>query len=161
MKKIPLTKGMSAMVDDADYEWLNQWKWNVNKAGRRHYAARRHGIKEGGNGEVITMHRVIMNNPAGMDIDHIDGDGLNNQRSNLRICTHAENVRNRKKPIVNNEKYIGVKTYKGIFKTSYRAIIGHNGKVYHLGMFPTAEDAAMAYDKKARELFGEFANTNF
>ena len=102
-----------------------------------------------------------MGSPKGKDIDHIDGNGLNNQRKNLRACTRAENVRNRKKPKLNKEKYMGIRTYNGKRKTSYRAIIGHNRKVYHLGMFASPEDAARAYDKKAVELFGKFARVNF
>lgn len=161
MKKIRLSQGKCALVDDVDFEWLNQWNWNASRAGKKFYAIRRHGIKEGGTGKLITMHRVITGDPKGKDVDHIDGNGLNNQRSNLRVCTRAENVRNRKKPKLNNEKYMGIQTYKGKRKTSYRAIIGHNKKVYHLGMFASPEEAARAYDKKAVEFFGKFAKVNF
>src|ERR1043165_2122866 len=86
-REIPLTQGYVALVDDCDYEWLSQWKWcaHVAKGGRTAYAFRAKGI---------AMHRVIMNAPEGMDVDHRDHNGLNNTRANLRICTHAENQRN-------------------------------------------------------------------
>ena len=161
MKEIQLTQGKVALVDDEDFEWLSQWSWSVSSKGGKLYALRRHGIKEGGKGELITMHRVILGDVKGMDTDHIDGDGLNNQRSNLRICTRAENLRNRKKPRVNNEIYKGIKKYSGVFRTKWRAIIGHSGIVEHLGMFDTPEEAAHAYDQAAREYFGNYANLNF
>jgi len=160
MKQIQLTKGMVALVDDADYDWLNQWNWNVSKAGNKYYACRRHGIKEGGRGEIITMHRVIEGH-EGLDVDHIDGNGLNNQRSNLRSCTRAQNLRNKQKPNINQEPYIGIKKYSGIFKTTWRAIIGHDGTTEHLGQFKTPELAARAYDAAARKYFGEYARLNF
>jgi hypothetical protein len=162
MKKIPLTQGKFALVDDADFEYLNQWGWIVSRSNNKFYACRRHGIKEGGRGKIITMHRVIMEDSVkGLDTDHIDGNGLNNQRSNLRACTRAENVRNRRKPSVNNELYTGIKKYSGVFKTTWRAIIGHDGTVEHLGQFPTPEAAARAYDQAAKKYFGEFARLNF
>ena len=160
-KEIKLTQGKATLVDDADFEWLNQWNWTTSNVEDKHYAIR-NDYKSKGRNNLVRMHRVIMGDRCkGLDVDHIDGDGLNNQRSNLRACTRAENLRNRRKPKMNKEKYMGIQTYKGKRKTTYRAIIGHNGKVYHLGMFPTPEDAARKYDEKAREFFGEFARTNF
>lgn len=162
VKRIELTQGEYALVDNKDFAELNRHKWFLVRASNRKYAARKHGYKEGGDGKIISMHREIMGFPEGMDIDHIDGNGLNNQRSNMRVCTRAENVRNRKKMTVNNEKYIGIKRLES---DKWRAIIGHtkNGKstVTHLGMFNTPEAAAIAYDRAARVVFGEFANLNF
>ena len=100
MREIELTQGKTALVDDEDYEKINQWNWVCNndgsKTSQRFYAIRRNGIKFGGKGELVSMHREIMGFPIGMDIDHIDGNTLNNQKKNLRICTRAENLRNRK-----------------------------------------------------------------
>jgi len=158
MKKIKLTQGKYTLVDDADYEWLNQWNWSVSNTAQNKYYAARNDYKAKKRNNVIRMHRVIMGDACeGLDVDHIDGDGLNNQRANLRVCTRAQNMRNRKKPNVNNEKYTGI----GKIGKKWRAVIGHAGKVIHLGMFRTPEDAARAYDSAAKRLFGEFANLNF
>ena len=123
-KKIRLTKGKFTTVDDEDYEFLSEFNWCITGSGKKEYAITRMGIKNGYDGKNVTMHRIILNPPEGMCVDHIDGDGLNNRRSNLRICTQAENVRNRRKPSINDEKYMGIKTYKGVRKTRYRAVTG-------------------------------------
>jgi AP2 domain. len=152
MKSISLTQGKVALVDDGDFDWLNQWKWSVNRSSSKMYAV------TWGKRNAVSMHRVILGDACeGMDVDHIDGDGLNNQRSNLRVCTRGDNSRNRKKSNQNNYQY------KGVFPIGrkWRAVISVNGKTTHLGMFDNAEDAARAYDIKAKELYGEFANLNF
>ena len=88
MKEIPLTQGEVALVDDEDYEWLNQWRWYVLKARHTFYAVRFDG------GRTQSMHREIMCNPVGKEVDHSDMDGLNNQRINLRIATRSQNHKN-------------------------------------------------------------------
>ena len=103
------------------------------------------------------MHSAIIGKVKGMDIDHKDGDGLNNQKGNLRHCTHTENVRYRKIGKNNTTGYKGVSIHKG----QIRAQIGYEKHYIHIGYFQTLEDAAKAYDKKAVELFGPFALTNF
>ena len=162
MKTIPLTQGKVALVDDEDYEWLNQYKWTLVRNDNKEYAAR-NAYKEHGKNKIVTMHRVILGDTVkDKDTDHIDGNGLNNQRANLRACTRAENLRNCKKPQVNNELYKGIKTFPN---QMWRAVIGHtkNGKatVTHLGMFFSPEAAAIAYDRAAKKLFGKFARLNF
>lgn len=150
MKQIPLTQGKVAIVDDADFEYFNQVKWSAVKARDNWYAIR-------GNG--TSMHREIMNAPSGMMIDHINGNGLDNRRENLRLCTNAENLRNRGKTKSNTSGYKGVTWHKGDGK--YRAQMTYKGKVFHIGCFDNPVAAARAYDEKARELHGAFARTNF
>lgn len=91
MKQIPLTKGKFALVDDEDFERISRWKWYCCSRG---YAAR--SIREGKKVRMIRMHRILNNTNSELHTDHIDGDRLNNQKDNLRSCTHAENMRHRK-----------------------------------------------------------------
>lgn len=147
-KQIPLTKGKVAIVDDEDYERLSKYKWHYS--GR--YARRTiMGFKK------ISMHQDILGTYNGV-ADHINGNRLDNRKQNLRVCSHAGNAMNRKVIAKNNTSgYKGVRfEYK-----KYRASIQYKGKRIHIGLFETAEEAARAYDKKAKELFGEFARTNF
>jgi len=154
MKTIPLTKGKVALVDDYDFEWLNKYKWCVH-GGRngKFYATRKE------NGQCfVEMHRMIMQATPEVEIDHINGNSLDNQRHNLRACTHAENCRNRKTQLNTTSQYKGVAWHKKTKK--WCAYIRHNYKLLHLGNFHKEIDAAKAYDTKAIELFGEFAQTN-
>ncbi len=158
-KEIQLTQGQVAIVDDEDYEWLNQWKWcavsgkNSKGHGGGFYAIRR---KQGMTKNII-MHRIILNATDGLEVDHINGDGLNNTRSNLRLCTHNQNVWNRKRKNKNMCGYTGVHKRENRFRAEIRC----NGKKIIIGSFESAILAAEAYDKKATELFGEFASLNF
>ena len=151
MREIPLTRGLVALVDDEDAEWLGQWKWHAGSpTDGACYAKRRCPLLK----QPIFMHRVIMAPPPGMLIDHIDGDGLNNQRANLRLATSGENARNqrRRKP--------NVAGYKGVYAhgRGYRATIRVDGKVHRLGVYISAESAYVAYCAAARRLHGEFAS---
>lgn len=163
MKKINLTQGYVTLVDDQDFNRLNQYKWHVLKVGKSIYAVRNTYIdrKRGS----IYMHREIMGNPKGVLVDHWKGNGLNNQRSNLRESTKQQNA-------FNTHDVDGNLPYKGAMRIKR---VGRNGRITHpiiakikkdgksiwIGTFKTPELAAEAYDKKAIELFGEFASLNF
>ena len=154
VRYIPLTRGKYAIVDAADYEWLSQHKWLANGDEKRgFYAGRRVGRK------LQLMHRLIMNAPPGTVVDHIDGNGLNNRRCNLRICTQKQNSRNSAPSRHSSSRFKGVYYCKRTRK--WIATIGYNGRTIHLGSFDDEIEAARAYDRKARELFGEFAYLNF
>jgi hypothetical protein len=149
---IPLTKGKVAIVDAEDYEWLSKYKWHAVDTGGKFYAYRCRNKRS------ISMHRMIMGEPKGKVVDHRDGNSLNNRRSNLRICTAAENQRNRRFTG-------GVSRYKGVCfvkkLNKWRTEITFDGRQIHIGLFKDEISAGKAYDKKAKELFGEFAYLNF
>lgn len=149
---IPLTRGRYAIVDAQDFEELNQHKWCLVSRGKSLYAGRRE------KGRSISMHREIMKPPEAMVVDHIDGNGLNNRRSNMRICTKAQNSYN-SRPRGGKSRYVGVTYHKRSRK--HVAVLGHNGKKVHVGEFDSELEAALARDRVARELQGEFAYLNF
>ena len=156
MKRIPLTQGQFAIVDDEDFEWLNQWKWYASKDGRTFYAIRKQAVGE--RKLTVAMHRQILKAKKGQEVDHRNGDGLFNVRHNLRLCT-KQNRYNRK---LNTSSFSG---FKGVVwnrsANKWQSQIGYNGKVFYLGIFFCLVKAAKTYDKAARKYFGEFANTNF
>jgi hypothetical protein len=156
MKKIKLTQNKYALVDDADYPYLNKWKWCANKNRNTWYAVRAEKLED--KTTLVLMHRVILNTPKGVKTDHEDGNGLNNQRHNIRVCTTAQNAMNSRKPSNNTSGYKGVTWNKKLKKFSARIQI--NGRSIHLGVFHSAKEASKAYDKKATELFGSFALIN-
>jgi len=153
MKEIELTRGKVALVDDENFEYLNQWKWMARESGNNYYAVR--GVRKNRKLQNIAMHRIIMNTSNELQVDHIDHNGLNNQKSNLRNCTEIQNLRNRIP--YGRSKYLGV----SMEKLHFRARISINNKRVHLGSFQNEIDAAIAYDTKAKELYKEYANLNF
>lgn len=156
VKEIQLTQGKVALVDDADYEWLNQWKWHAEKKHGIWYAKR--SLYTNGKQINIKMHSLILGTPKGMQSDHKDGDGLNNQRYNLRVCTYAENQHNRAIRIDSKSS-----VFKGVshYKYGWRVSIKVNYKSINVGYFKDETEAAKAYDQAAIKYFGEFANLNF
>ncbi len=157
MKKIPLTKGQFALVDDEDFEFLNQWKWHASVRGELFYACRNRSLKEKMGHMLIYMHRVIINLDRGdkTQIDHKDGNGLNNQRDNLRTCTPSQNRINRIAPTNSTSGLRGVTWSKG--RKKWVAQIKIDKKTVNLGGFTSKEDAHQEYIKAAKTYHGEFA----
>lgn len=152
MKLIPLTQGLFAQVDDDDFDFLNQWKWTANKLGNTYYAVNR-SFKD----QSILMHRIICGVvEKNVLVDHKDRNGLNNQKDNLRACTHSQNRANRR--AYGSSKYLGVYFYEK--KKKWVAQITKDKKMKHIGIYNTEMEAALAYNKLAVNVHGEFANLN-
>jgi hypothetical protein len=154
-REIELTRGMKALVDDDMYEELSRFKWRVRHSWSSWYA-----MRHGNNGKSFDMHRVVLGltHGDGIQVDHIDGNGLNNQRSNLRICSNTENQRNRRVGANNTSGFKGVDFHK--HSGTWRARISIDGRRVFLGAFDNSIDAARAYNKAAITCFGEFARLN-
>jgi hypothetical protein len=154
-KQIPLNHGQVALVDDEDYDALISMKWYYAEG----YARRSDPDRPGG---IQFMHRLILNAPTGLQVDHINGDKLDNRRSNLRLCTGSQNVRNTgKRRGTFSSVYKGVSLHKASGRwMAHIRISGRSGPLF-LGYFAFEIDAANAYDHAAREHHGEFAYVNF
>jgi hypothetical protein len=152
VRYIPLTKGLFAIVDAADYERVSQHKWCATGSGERAYACR--SVK----GKYLSMHRFLLNPPKGKVVDHADGNRLNNRMSNLRACTQQQNLYN-SRPKGRSSRYKGVCRDKD--KKKWVVYVRHKGKDHYIGRFDAEIDAARAYDRKAFEVFGEYAWLNF
>ena len=155
MKAVVLTKGKIAIVDDDDFDEIAKHKWYYNCG----YAKRHTRLGKGGKREVFLMHRVIAKTPAGMDTDHKNHDKLDNRKENLRCCLHSQNMANTRKYSVNKSGYKGV--YWAKHTKKWRAQIRLKSVKIHVGYFHTKEASAAAYDRKAKEIWGEFAKTNY
>lgn len=159
MKTIPLTQGKIALVDDVDYEFLTQWKWLAIKVRYNYYAVRSVYISYSKRCH-IRMHRIIVKAPDRMQVDHINCNGLDNRKSNLRLCTNAENQRHQRLNRKNTSGYKGVSYRKGNQQKPYDAKIRLNNKGIHVGCYYTGRAAGKAYDDAALKYFGQFALTN-
>lgn len=148
MKYIELTQNKYAIIDDDMVESIGRYRWFFHFG----YAFRH--VQENGKGRTIPMHREILNTPNGLEVDHINGNRLDNRKENLRNCTKHENMRNREASKSNSSGFKGVIFQKG----RYVARIGFGGKLYHLGRFSTAEEASEAYKNACEKFHGDFAN---
>jgi len=160
-KTILLTQGKSTIVDSKDFNYLNQFKWYFMGNGRSNYAVRSHCSKNGKH-STIFMHRVILERQGikleGMETDHINRNGLDNRRENLRMVTVSQNQQNSTKKINNKSGYKGIVFRSDVKK--WRAQIGIDGKPQSLGYFKDKIQAAIVYNETAKKLFGEYANIN-
>ena len=151
--RIPLTQGKFALVDPEDFEELSKYKWCVSRSKHTSYAVRR-----GKDGKSVLMHRVIMKTPEGMVVDHINQNGLDNRKRNMRNCTRAQNACNHRPPC-------GATGFRGVRYDEqtgrYSACVQHKGKIVRLGEFDDPVEAALARDRKAYELQGQYAYLNF
>ncbi len=158
MAEILLTRGCVALVDDEDYEFLSKYKWHVTIRKRTAYAVRYSGTGRKDKSSIY-MHQQILDSNS-TPVDHINGDGLDNRRENLRIAGYTGNTRNSRAK--EGKKH---SIYKGVYRFrdngNYFSSIWLSGKSKYLGTFGNEIDAAKAYDKAARENFGEFARLNF
>jgi hypothetical protein len=147
---VPLSQGYQAVIDEEDAERVLPFNWAVSVRPEKEWTPYASGRVEG---RRVLLHRFLMDAPPGIAVDHVDGNGLNNRRVNLRYATQSQNLANRRTDGNKTSPYRGVRKVK---KPWYARI----GRA-HIGAYETEEEAARAYDAKARELFGEFARLNF
>jgi hypothetical protein len=151
--EIPVGHGLITFVDDEDFPMLSHWTWGIDAYGYVRRAVRVRGRFHG-----ILMHRQLMLPDPGQDVDHINGDKLDNRKANLRPCTRRENVQNQR-------KFHGTSQYKGVYwdrrNSKWTAKLTTGGRQFYLGLFSDEIEAARAYDAKAREMYGEFSRVNF
>lgn len=144
-KKVPLPNGLFAIVDDEDFELVSKFRWyaTIDGSNTITYAATK-----------VRMHRLIIDAPPGFFVDHINGDPLDNRKSNLRLCNNSQNQQN-------TQSRGGSSSFKNVSynkkNNKWLAAFRFNGKVYYCGLHKTEEEAARAVDKKRGEVCGDFA----
>ena len=146
MKKIKLTQGKYALVDKENFEYLNQLKWCFDGRYAQSFQ----------NGSKVRMHRIISNAPSGLEVDHINGNGLDNRKLNIRLCLHKDNGRNLKLQRRNKSGQKGVEKVKNKWRSSIVVDYRKN----HIGYFYTKQEAALAYNNSALKNYGRFARLN-
>jgi len=159
-KLIPLTQGKFAIVDDEDYEELSKYKWFAHKEPSAWYAYRNVRLPNNKR-TLISMHRQILNPPKGVGVDHINHNGLNNKKENIRECTNAQNQHNRRRV-----KDKTTSKYKGVYydergKRKWVVRFKQDGKEHYVGCYYAETEAAEAYDRAVSKLRGNFACLNF
>lgn len=161
MKRIALTQGQYALVDDADFDRLNQWKWFAHKTPHSHtfYAIRTvylGGGRKNAKRRCVRMHREILDLKSGEQCDHKNRNGLDNRRDNLRKSTASQNCANR--------RATGASQYRGVSwkkrNSKWCAQVSVNGKYKHIGLFNSERAAALAYAQAAKNIYGEFFATH-
>ncbi len=160
-KEIPLTQGKVAIVDAEDYALVSQFKWLAHRNARNWYCSR--SVARGARHlqQTLSIHTLLMKPPRGFQVDHKNGDGLDNRRSNLRVVTTRQNSLNRKRQKNNTSGFKGVRLCVAKKGPRWEASIALAKKRYYLGLHDTAEGAARTYDQAAKRLHGEFAQLNF
>lgn len=148
---IPLTNGCEAVIDAEDVPLVEGFNWHALVGNNTVYATRK---KPNGAGETEYLHRIITNAPDGKDVDHIDHDGLNNRKANLRVCLRSENLWNKKMSKYSTSGYKGVGWHKA--SSSWQARLCVNGTRKHLGLFATSEDAHIVHQKACEKYHGEY-----
>jgi hypothetical protein len=151
MKSITMTNGVRTIVDDDMHEMYGKYNWTQHTKG---FACR--SMKMEGKWKTVFLHRLVMNVPQGKEVDHINGDRLDNKKSNLRICSREDNAKNRMKRYDSQQPFKGIRLRKGRWEVNLQC----DKKAYYLGRYNTAIEAAKVYDKYAKKYFGQFARFN-
>lgn len=160
MKEIPLTQGKSALIDDHNFEKVSKFKWCAHRAPNTTYAVRNFKNPKTGKWSTISMHRFLSGEEdPKINVYHVDGNGLNNQDHNLRLCNHGQNLYNSGVSKNNTTGFKGVTFDKK--RNKWIAMIGVNGRKINLGRFASKEDAARAWDAAALDYHKDFARLNF